>query len=130
MTHIAYYTELNYAQKRRIFCENSKHAPDENFCGHFCPRRKAANFCHPASVGINQPCAVCSARNMLFFTISAVLIGFFLCSECKKPTNELPVRIDLLCLITQKSSNINVSYSALHTRLTPSCLWLTPHLPD
>ena len=20
---------------------------DESFCGHFCPRRKAANFCHP-----------------------------------------------------------------------------------
>ena len=92
---------------------NGKYAPDENFCGHFCPRRKAANFCHPASVGMNQPRAVLSARNMLFFTISAVLIGFFLCSECKKLTNELPVRFDRLCLITRKSfvqdpSNINV----------------------
>ena len=69
-------------------------------------------------MGINQARAVFSARNMmLFFTISAaVLIGFFLCSECKKPTNELPVRFDLLCLIIRKSfvqdpSNINVSYS-------------------
>ena len=37
----------NYAQKRRICRKNSKYAPDENYCGHFCPRRKAANFCHP-----------------------------------------------------------------------------------
>ena len=37
----------NYAQKRRICHENSKYMPDENFCGHFCPRWKAANFCHP-----------------------------------------------------------------------------------
>ena len=54
MVHIAYYTELNlqfcnYAQKRRISRENSKGAPDNNFCGHFCPRRKAANFCHPGT---------------------------------------------------------------------------------
>ena len=52
MVHIAYYAELNlqicnYAQKRIICRKNSKYAPDENFCGHFCPRRKAANFCHP-----------------------------------------------------------------------------------
>ena len=36
----------NYAQKRRK-CENTKYAPDEKFCGHFCPRRKAASFCQP-----------------------------------------------------------------------------------
>ena len=64
-------------------------------------------------MGKNQAHAVCSAKKLLFFTISAVLIGFFLCSECKKPTNELPVRFDRLCLITRKSfvqdpSNINV----------------------
>ena len=52
MVHIAYYTDLNfqictYSQKRRICRENSQEAPDENFCGHFCPSRKAANFCHP-----------------------------------------------------------------------------------
>ena len=35
----------NYAQKRRI----CKYALDENFHGHFCPRRKAAKFCHPGS---------------------------------------------------------------------------------
>ena len=45
----AYYTESNLkncnnAQKQR---KNSKYAPAENFCGHFCPRQKAANFCHP-----------------------------------------------------------------------------------
>jgi len=53
MVHIAYYTEMNlqicnYTQKRRICRENSKYAPDENFCGYFCPRGKAANFYHPA----------------------------------------------------------------------------------
>ena len=52
MVNIAYYTEFNlqicnYAQKRRICRGNSKDVPDKNFCGHFCPRRKAANFCHP-----------------------------------------------------------------------------------
>ena len=51
MVYIAYYTELdlqncNYVQKRRICRKNSKYAPDDNFCGHFCPRRKAAKFCH------------------------------------------------------------------------------------
>ena len=39
MVCIAYYIELNvqicnYAQKQRICRENSKYAPDENFCGH------------------------------------------------------------------------------------------------
>ena len=52
MVYIAYYTELNlkicsYMQKRRICREKSKYALDENFYGHFCLRRKAANFCHP-----------------------------------------------------------------------------------
>ena len=35
---------LNYAQKQRACCENSKYTPNENFYGPFCPRRKAANF--------------------------------------------------------------------------------------
>ena len=52
MVYIAYFTELNlqicdFAQKRRICRENCKYALDENFHGHFCPRRKAAKFCHP-----------------------------------------------------------------------------------
>ena len=52
MVYIAYFTELNlqicdYAQKRRICRENCKYVLDENFHGHFCPRRKAAKFCHP-----------------------------------------------------------------------------------
>ena len=38
---------LNHVQTRRIFRENSKYVPHEIFCGHFCPRQKAANFCHP-----------------------------------------------------------------------------------
>ena len=51
MVFITYYTELdlqicNYMQKRRICRKNSKYALDENFYDHFCPRRKAANFCH------------------------------------------------------------------------------------
>ena len=53
MVYIAYFTELilqicDYAQKWRICRENCKYAFDENFHGHFCPRRKAAKFCHPA----------------------------------------------------------------------------------
>ena len=52
MVYIAYFTELNlqicdYAQKRRICRKNCKYALDENFHDHFCPRRKAAKFCHP-----------------------------------------------------------------------------------
>ena len=52
MVYIAYFTELNlqtcdYAQKQRICRENCKYAFDENFHGYFCPRRKAAKFCHP-----------------------------------------------------------------------------------
>ena len=52
LVYIAYNIEMNwqiynYAPKRRICRENSKYAPDEIYCGHFCPRRKAANFCHP-----------------------------------------------------------------------------------
>ena len=50
--YIAYFTELNlqicnFAQKWRICRENCNYALDENFQGHFCPRRKAAKFCHP-----------------------------------------------------------------------------------
>ena len=37
----------DYAEKRRICRENCKYALDKNFHGHFCPRRKAAKFCHP-----------------------------------------------------------------------------------
>ena len=52
---IAFYTESNlqnsnYAQKRCICRENSQQAPDENFYGHLCPRRKAVNFCQPVSI--------------------------------------------------------------------------------
>ena len=52
MVYIVYFTELNlqicdYAQKRRICCENCKYALDENFYCHFCSWRKAAKFCHP-----------------------------------------------------------------------------------
>ena len=54
MVYIAYCTVLNLqicinSLKRRICGENSKYAFDENVYGHFCPRRKAANFCHPDS---------------------------------------------------------------------------------
>ena len=52
MVYIAYFTELilqicDFAQKRRICRENCKYVLDEHFHGHFCPRRKAAKFCHP-----------------------------------------------------------------------------------
>ena len=53
MVYIAYFTELilqicDYAQKRRIWRENCKYALDENLHCHFCSRRMAAKFCHPA----------------------------------------------------------------------------------
>ena len=59
MVYIAYFTELilqicDYAQKRRIWRENCKYVLDKNFHCHFCSRRKAAKFCHPALV----PCEV------------------------------------------------------------------------
>ena len=52
MIYIAYFIELilqicDYAQKRRICRESCKYALDKNFHGQFCPRRKAAKFCHP-----------------------------------------------------------------------------------
>ena len=60
MIYIAYFIELilqicDYAQKRRICRESCKYALDKNFHGHFCPRRKAAKFCHPgiAYFGLN-----------------------------------------------------------------------------
>ena len=53
LLHIAFHIELNfqicnYVQKRRICRKNSKYALGDSFYGHFCHRRKAANFCHPA----------------------------------------------------------------------------------
>ena len=59
MVYIAYFTELNlqidYAQKRRICRENCKYPLNENFQGFFCPRRKAAKFCHPAHLRGGEP---------------------------------------------------------------------------
>ena len=56
MVYIAYFTELDLQicdceQRRRICRENCKYALDKNFHGQFCPRRKAAKFCHPAEHG-------------------------------------------------------------------------------
>ena len=52
IVYIAYFTKLklqicDYSQKGDICRENCKYALDENFHGHFWPRRKAAKFCHP-----------------------------------------------------------------------------------
>ena len=52
MVYSAYFTELNlqfckYAQKRHICRKIIKYASDDNFYGHFCFRRGAANFCYP-----------------------------------------------------------------------------------
>ena len=52
MVYIAYCTDSNlqicyYTQKPRICRENGKYVLDESFYDHFCPWRKAANFCHP-----------------------------------------------------------------------------------
>ena len=43
------FANLQLGAKGRICRENSKYALDENFYGHFCPRRKAANFWHLGS---------------------------------------------------------------------------------
>ena len=50
--YVLHNTQLNvqickYVQKQSICRENSEHVLDESFYGHFCPRRNAANFCHP-----------------------------------------------------------------------------------
>ena len=56
---IANYSELNlqicnYAHKRRICREKkSRYTLGKRFYGHFCPRRKGANFCHPACTYIH-----------------------------------------------------------------------------
>ena len=45
---VTYHEQIcNYAQQQHICRENSKYTHDESFYGHFCLRRKAANFCHP-----------------------------------------------------------------------------------
>ena len=53
MVYVAYQTKLNlqicnYLHKGRICRKNTKYALDDKFYGHFCSRRKAANFYHPA----------------------------------------------------------------------------------
>ena len=62
MVYIAYLTELdlqicNYAQKRHIYREivNTRLTKFVWPIGHFCPRRKAANFCHPESGQSHRP---------------------------------------------------------------------------
>ena len=51
--------KCSFGSKKKCFlgkkCKHSKYAPDENFCAHFCPRRKVANFCHPASKSDGDP---------------------------------------------------------------------------
>ena len=79
MVYIAYYTELNlqigdYAQKRRIWCENCKYALDENFHSYFCSRPKAAKFCHPAQ-SLHWMCSTFLRANR--WSIQ--------CSDCAKP---------------------------------------------
>ena len=45
---VTYHEQIcNYAQQRHICRVHSKYAHDESFYGHFCPHRKAANFCDP-----------------------------------------------------------------------------------
>ena len=84
MVYIAYFTELSskiwdYAQKRRICRGNCKYAFDDNFHGHFCPWRKAVNFCHPAKYSPKS-----SSSNL---TIQISLLGIFYTRKlrrCKK----------------------------------------------
>ena len=60
--YVLHNTQLNvqickYVQKQSICRENSEHVLDESFYGHFCPRRNAANFCHPGRP--NAPAVQC-----------------------------------------------------------------------
>ena len=71
MVYITYYTELNlqirnYAQKRRICCENSKYALYEFFCGHFCPRRKGCQFLPPCLINTLRRKGGMYAMNIVF----------------------------------------------------------------
>ena len=90
---IAYYTELNvqfcnYAQKRRICRQNSKYASVKNFCGHFCRRREAANYCHPGSNKQKKQtkaywhrcavCVVCAGRKGVGYKCEHAAFGGFI----------------------------------------------------
>ena len=89
MVNIAYFTELNlqiweYAQKRRICREICKYALDENFHGHFCPRRKAAKFCHPGLLEyvMTTSCYIFSANiYKMWFHINEIVQCFTECFE-------------------------------------------------
>ena len=77
MVYIAYYTDLNwqtcnYAQKRRICWENGKYALDQSFYDHFCPRRKAANFCHLGR-GCSCGCGGCKAKRYHFLQVEWII---------------------------------------------------------
>ena len=89
MVCTAYYTELilqicNYMQKWCIVAKK-KQVLDKSFYGYFCPRRKAANFCHPAphmerTLGEKNP-------DMLWYIQTTVLMCRFRTWFQKKKKN-------------------------------------------
>ena len=44
------FANLQLRKKTTHLLQNCKYAFAENLYGHFCPRRKAANFCHPVQI--------------------------------------------------------------------------------
>ena len=52
IVYIAYYTELNLQICNYAFVAK---IVSKNFFGHFCPCRKAANFCHPGPKSSEDP---------------------------------------------------------------------------
>ena len=78
--YIAYYTQVNlqicnYVQKS-ICLENSKYGADASLYGHILPRRKGANFCHPASTRVNFSC--CCPNNKSYKTSNMQRFKFIL----------------------------------------------------
>ena len=137
MVYVAYFTEsnlqiCNFAQKRRICCENCKNALDENFHGHFCPRRKAAKFCHPgpptADFGSNwssQPARkfqhiqhTTNTHNSCFDPLITLSFQELLNSYVSLPS----------CLVSSASSAINIFGPS--TMVAVSSISKTGHHPD
>ena len=50
MLYCVKFANLQLRKKTTHLLQNCKYAFAENLYGHFCPRRKAANFCHPVQI--------------------------------------------------------------------------------
>ena len=121
--NFSYYAALNmqicnYAQNRCICCENSKYAADKIFYGHFCARRKAANFCHPAIDywGFYQRWPPPSVNFFLVITVWKRLwpLMFF----------GLKVKVVFNCMNHNLCESATCDIQSLKSKLPASHLWL------